>query len=122
MGAGGYGRCARRCCTGERIVLGGLGRRPRVAAGPSRLTASVPSPQARLQLLVTTDDDDPVAVTYTDPRGGTRTVRHAALASVELTVRRPGHGGLTLSSDRGAYEYGTREPMPGITPRPLPEG
>jgi hypothetical protein len=23
---------------------------------------------------------------------------------------------------RGAYEYGTREPMPGITPRPLPEG
>ena len=27
-----------------------------------------------------------------------------------------------LSSRRGAYEYGTREPMPGITPRPLPEG
>jgi hypothetical protein len=23
---------------------------------------------------------------------------------------------------RGAYEYGTREPMPGIAPRPLPEG
>jgi hypothetical protein len=46
---------------------------------------------------------------------------HAALASVELTVRRPGHGGLTLSS-RGAYEYGTREPMLGITPRPLPAG
>jgi hypothetical protein len=107
---------------GERIALGGLGRRPRVAAGPSRLTASVPSSQARLQLLVTTDDDDPVAVTYTDPRGGTRTVRHAALASVEVTVRRPGHGGLTLSSRHGAYEYGTREPMPGITPRPLPEG
>jgi hypothetical protein len=37
-------------------------------------------------------------------------------------MRRPGHGGLTLSSRRGAYEYGTREPMPGITPRPLPEG
>ena len=29
---------------------------------------------------------------------------------------------LTLSSRRGAYEYGTREPMPGIAPRPLPEG
>jgi hypothetical protein len=61
-------------------------------------------------------------VTYTDPRGGTRTVRHAALATVELTVRRPGQGALTLSSRRGAYEFGTREPMPGITPRPLPEG
>jgi hypothetical protein len=71
---------------------------------------------------VTTDDDDPVAVTYTDPRGGTRIVRHAALAMVELTVRRPGQRGLTLSSRRGACEYGTREPMPGITPRPLPEG
>jgi hypothetical protein len=82
----------------------------------------VPSPQARIQLVVTTDDDDPVAVTYADPRGGTRTVRHAALATVELTVRRPGHGGLTLSSRRGAYEYGTREPVPGVTPRPLPEG
>jgi len=107
---------------GERIVLGGLGRRPRVVAGPARLSASVPGPQARVQVCVTTDDDDPVAVTYTDPRGGTRTVRHAALATVELTVRRPGQGGLTLSSRRGAYEYGTREPMPGITPRLLPEG
>ena len=29
---------------------------------------------------------------------------------------------ITLSSDRGAYEYGTREPVPGVTPRPLPEG
>jgi hypothetical protein len=39
---------------GERIVLGGLGRRLRVAAGPSRLTASVASPQARLQLVAST--------------------------------------------------------------------
>jgi hypothetical protein len=29
---------------------------------------------------------------------------------------------LTLSGRRGAYEYGTREPMPGIAPRLLPEG
>ena len=63
-----------------------------------------------------------MAVTYTDPHGGTRTVRHAALASVELTLRRPGDRELTLSSSRGAYEYGTRQPMPGIMPQPLPEG
>ena len=73
-------------------------------------------------MSVTTDDDDPVAVTYTDPRGGTRTVRHAALASVELTLRRPGHRELTLSSNRGAYEYGTSQGMPGIVPQSLPEG
>jgi hypothetical protein len=63
-----------------------------------------------------------VAVTYADPRGGSRTVRHAALAGVELVVRRPGDRELTLSSSRGAYEYGTRQPMPGIVPQPLPDG
>jgi hypothetical protein len=107
--------------SGERIVLGGLGRRPRVDAGPGRLTADVPSPGARLQLSVITDED-PVAVSYTDPHGGSRAVTHAALASVELTLHRPGDRELTLSSSRGAYEYGTRQGMPGIVPYPLPEG
>ncbi len=106
----------------ERILLGGLGRRPKVDARPGRLAASVPSPRARLRLSVTTDDDLPVTVTYADPRGGSRTVRHAALASVELIVRRPGNRELALSSSRGAYEYGTRRPMPGIVPQRLPEG
>ena len=107
---------------GEPIPLGGLGRRPRVDARPDQLTASITSPGARLELSVTTDDDAAVAVAYTDPRGGTRAVRHAALAHVELTVHRPGDRELTLSSSRGAYEYGTRQPMAGIVPQPLPEG
>jgi len=114
MGALGLGR--------DRIVLGGLGRRPLVDARPDRLTASIGGPRARLLLSVTTEDAGPVAVTYADPRGGTRTVRHAALASVTLSLRRPGHPELTLSSRRGAYEYGTAQPMPGIEPRPLPAG
>jgi hypothetical protein len=79
-------------------------------------------PPGRLQLAVATDDDDPVAVTYTDPRGGTRTVRHAARAAVELTLRRPGQRELTLTGGRGAYEFGTSHDMPGIVPQPLPEG
>jgi hypothetical protein len=107
---------------GERIVLGGLGRRTRVDARPGQLTAEVPAPRARLGLSVTTDDADAVAVPYADPRGGTRTVRHAALASVELVVRRPGGRELTLSTRRGAYEYGTCQDMPQIVPQPLPEG
>jgi hypothetical protein len=57
-----------------------------------------------------------VAVTYAAPRGGTRTVRHATLAGVKVTLRRPGSRELSLSSSRGAYEYGTRPPMPGIEP------
>ena len=59
---------------------------------------------------------------YTDPGGRTRTVRHAALARVELALRCPGHPELTLSTTGGAYEYGTSQPTPGIVPQPLPEG
>jgi hypothetical protein len=107
---------------GSRIVLGGLGRRPGVDARPDQLTADIPASGARLRLSVTVDDGDPVAVVYTDPGGGTRTVRHAALARVDLALRRRGHRELTLSASSGAYEYGTSQPMPGIVPRPLPEG
>jgi hypothetical protein len=107
---------------GTRIALGGLGRRPSVEARPDRLTADVPSSGARLRLSVTADDVDPVTVVYTDPGGGTRTVRHAALARVELALRRSGHPELTLSTTGGAYEYGTSQPTPGIVPQPLPEG
>lgn len=107
---------------GERIPLGGLGRRPRVDARPGRLTADIPSPGARLQLTVTTSDDDAVAVRYEDPSGGTRVVRHALLASVELTLRRAGGREATLSTHHGAYEYGTSHSTGEITPAPLPEG
>jgi hypothetical protein len=90
--------------------------------GPGRLTAQIPAPRGRLEVTVTTSDDDAVAVAYADPPGGTRAVRHTALAAVELAWHRRGEGKLTLSSDRGAYEYGTSDGMPGITLRPLPEG
>jgi hypothetical protein len=110
------------CLAGEPLPLGGLGRRPRVDAHPGRLTASVPSPGARLELTVTSADQDAVAVTYADPRGGTRAVRHAALAVVELTLHRRGGREIAMSTRRGAYEYGSRPPMPGIVPQPLPEG
>jgi hypothetical protein len=94
----------------ERILLGGLGRRLKVYARPGRLTAGIAASRARLQLSATTDDN---AAAYTDPRGGTHTARHAALASVELTLHRPGDRELTLSSGRGAHEYvGQRDDRP----------
>ncbi len=107
---------------GERIALGGLGRRSLVDAQPGRLTAAIASPGARLLLSVTTDDDDAVTVPYADPAGGSRAVRHAALATVKLTVRRQGTPELTLSSSCGAYEYGTSRSMSGTVPEPLPAG
>jgi hypothetical protein len=107
---------------GERIPLGGLGRRPRVDARPGRLTADIPAPGARLALTVTTSDDDAVSVPYADPSGGARAVRHAPLAAVELTLCRRRGREAVLSSGSAAYEYGTSQPAAGITPQPLPEG
>ena len=107
---------------GERIALGGLGRRSRVDARPGHLAADVYAPGTRLRLSVALAEDDRVAVAYADPRGGTRTVTHAALASVELIMQRPGNRELTLTSSRAAYEYGARQPVPGIAPESLPKG
>ena len=107
---------------GDRLPLGGFGRRPQVSAQPGRLTAVVPSPGARLHLSVATSDDDAVAVSYADPSGGRRTVRHAALAAVELTLSRTGDRDIALSTSRGAYEYGTSQDLTRITLEPLPDG
>jgi hypothetical protein len=101
---------------GSRIALGGLGWRPKVDAWPDGLTCEVPSPEGRLQPSVTTAADATVAVTYTDPAGGVRTVTHAARADVELTLDKPGISDLTLSAGSGVYEYGTSQEIPGITP------
>jgi hypothetical protein len=106
----------------ELVPLGGLGRRPTVSADPGRFTARIPAAAGRLDLTVSTADDHAVAVAYADPRGGTRLVRHAALATIKLSFRRRGHGELSLSTTCGAYEYGTSQHLPGITPRPLPDG
>jgi hypothetical protein len=93
-----------------------------VSASQGLLTAGIPAPGARLQLSVAAGDDATVVVPYTDPRGGSRTVSHAALASVELTFHRRGDRELSLSTSTGVYEYGTRKEMPGVIPQPLPEG
>jgi hypothetical protein len=107
---------------GEPIPLGGLGRRPTVDAHPGRLTASIPSPRARIELSVTAPADTAVAVPYADPSGGTRAVSHAALAAIDMTMRRRGDRELTLSSTCVAYEYGDSQGLPGIVPQPLPAG
>ncbi len=71
---------------------------------------------------MTATDDHAVAVTCAGPGGGTRVVRHAALAAVELNLRRRGHAEFTMSGTCAACEYGTSQHLPGIVPRPLPDG
>jgi hypothetical protein len=107
---------------GERIPLGGLGRRPRVDIQPGSLTASIPSPRAVLQLSVSTADENAVAVAYADPSGGTRSVRHAAIAAVALTIHHKNARELTLSTAQAAYEYGTSQDLHGMPLEALPQG
>jgi hypothetical protein len=108
---------------GERLQLGGLGRRPQVSASPGSLTATIPSAGGRLELTVSTDDADAVAVPYGDPSGGNRSVRHAAIAAFGLTLQRRGAAdALSLSGTSGAYEYGTSNGMPGTALEELPAG
>jgi hypothetical protein len=105
---------------GAPILLGGLGRRPAVDATPDGLSASIPSRHAELVLKVTADPDDAVALTYADPSGGTRAVRHAAIATVEVALNRRSENKLEMSANC-AYEFGA-EGFPGIVVQPLPEG
>lgn len=107
---------------GERIPLGGLGRRPRVDGQQDRLTASITSPGGRLRVRVTTAEQDAVAVAYQDPSGGSRAVRHAAIAAVELALVRKDGRELALSTSRGAYEFGTSQGLGAVALEPLPEG
>jgi hypothetical protein len=107
---------------GKRILLGGLGRRPQVDARPGGLNATIPSAVARLQLAVSTDEADAVAVPYADPSGGIRSVRHAAIAAFRLSVHRRGADPVSLSGASGAYEYGTSADLPGTALAELPEG
>jgi hypothetical protein len=96
---------------GERISLGGLGRRPRIDAHSDLLTAGLSSPGSRLELNVTTVSDDAVTVLYADPSGGRRLVRHAALAAVDLTLYRNGGPGQAFLP-AAACEFGTSRASP----------
>jgi hypothetical protein len=106
----------------ERFWLGRFGRRPQVDAQPDRLAARIPSPGGWLELAATTAEDDAVAVAYTDPSGGSRRVRHAAFAAVDLTWHRRGNPDITLATSQGAYEFGARTGMDEIALEALPEG
>ena len=105
---------------GERFWVGGLGRRSQADVEPGALVARIPCPGASLELSVSTSAGDAVAVAYADPSGGSRRVRHAALASVDLTLHRKGGSDINLATSKGAYEYGTRQGMDEINIEPLP--
>jgi hypothetical protein len=105
-----------------RFWVGGFGHRPRVDARPDGLAARIPSPAGWLELSVTTAEDGAVAVAYADPSGGDRRVRHAALATMDLTWHSRGRRDAAWTTCRGAYEFGASQGMDEIELEALPDG
>lgn len=95
---------------GERLPLGGLGRRPGVAAcddaGVLRLTGQ--------QVVVTTSVAAPdgafASWNYANPDGSEHRVRNCSVADLVVRVERPGRAPVELAAPgRAAYEWGHRQ-------------
>jgi Tocopherol cyclase len=96
---------------GERIRLGGLGRRARVDEHPAGGTIEVSGVRIEVRAAPL------VAWLYADPSGGEHHSTNGSIAAVELT-----RGGRTLRTDHGgAWELGTREAPPGVPVQPFPD-
>ena len=93
---------------GQRVAVGGLGRRAEVDAAPGRLEATVRGPGG-LRLAVTADapPQRTVGFTYTDPAGGAHDVLNCSVAAVTAHVEwgdsRPRD---LVTEHTGAYELG----------------
>jgi hypothetical protein len=93
---------------GERLPLGGPGRRAAVSAAPGRLHARVSGPRTRVRVSVEAPPEHTVAFAYANPSGGEgREALHAGACAVRLRVERRGRPALELASATGAaYELG----------------
>jgi hypothetical protein len=96
---------------GERIRLGGLGRRARVDEHPGGGTIEVSGVRIEVRAAPL------VSWLYSDPSGGEHHSTNCSIAAVELTRE-----GRTLrTAHGGAWELGTREAPAGVPVQPFPD-
>jgi hypothetical protein len=108
---------------GERLALGGPGRRTTVSAQPGRLHARIGGRGLRLSLAVEASLAHTVAFRYADPAGGEgRDSLHAGACPIRLRVERGGKPALELASAAGAaYELGGRPGGHAVALQPYPD-
>jgi hypothetical protein len=98
---------------GERIRVGGLGRRARVHAVPGELELAVGGLSVRAHAPL----ERTVAFAYADPAGGSHEVLNCSLAALRVRVQRPRRPPVELATGHGGgYELGG---PPGTAPVPL---
>jgi hypothetical protein len=92
---------------GQRIRLGGLGRRIFVAASPERCELRIPGRGATVSTSVAAPPDAFVEWDYADPDGSLHRVLNCSVADLAVRVERTGQGPVELTATgRAAYELG----------------
>jgi hypothetical protein len=97
---------------GERLALGGPGRRADVHETAERCDFRLGGKGVRVRGVVRAPRKDFVAWVYEDPDGPEHHVVNCSIADMLLTVEREGRPPVELAVSGGAaYELGTREPV-----------
>ncbi|HEY6779639.1 MAG TPA: hypothetical protein VI111_01725 [Thermoleophilaceae bacterium] len=108
---------------GERLALGGPGRRSQVRETPRRCDFTVAGKGVRLRGEAAADAKDFVGWVYADPDGPEHHTVNCSIADLRLTVERAGQLPLELAIDGGAaYELGMREHDHGMPIQPYADG
>jgi hypothetical protein len=108
---------------GERLALGGPGRRVGVEERPERCDFTLPGKGVKLRGTVSAPREDFVGWVYADPDGGEHHTVNCSIADMRLEVEREGRPPLELALNGGAaYELGMREQDHGMEIQPFPDG
>jgi hypothetical protein len=108
---------------GERIRLGGPGRRVGVEERPDRCDFTLPGKGVKVRGTVSAPREDFVGWVYADPDGGEHHTVNCSIADMRLEVEREGRPPLELSlASAAAYELGMRERDHGMEIQPFPDG
>jgi hypothetical protein len=94
---------------GERLPLGGIGRRPGVAASDDACVLRLTGSGVRVTASVAAPDEAFAAWDYANPDGSRHRVRNCSVADLVARVDRPGLAPVELRAPgRAAYERGRR--------------
>ena len=97
------------CVDGERIRVGGLGRRPGVTADEDGCVLRLPGSGVVVTASASAPDGAFVDWDYADPDGSPHRVRNSSVADLSVRVLRPGRDPVDLvAPGRAAYEWGRR--------------
>jgi hypothetical protein len=108
---------------GERLALGGPGRKVEVNETPERCDFAIAGKGVRVRGEVTAARKDVVGWVYADPDGPEHNTVNCSIADLRLEVERGGAAPRELNVlGAAAYELGMRERDHGIPIQPYPDG